>query len=115
MSSETEDVLRRTRLASERTYLAWWRSGLTSLAVSLGAGKLAPAVSGGPEWPYELVGLAFAILGVAACWYGYVRQRAVEAALRRGEFEPLSDSVALVLAAAAGLLGIATALIVLFA
>ena len=29
-----EDATRRTRLASERTYLAWWRTGLTTLAVS---------------------------------------------------------------------------------
>jgi uncharacterized membrane protein YidH (DUF202 family) len=27
-----EDATRRTRLANERTYLAWWRTGLTALA-----------------------------------------------------------------------------------
>src|SRR5437870_13076633 len=32
---EALDATRRTRLANERTYLAWWRTGLTSLAVSL--------------------------------------------------------------------------------
>ncbi len=37
-----EDATRRTRLANERTYLAWWRSGLTALAVGLAAGKLVP-------------------------------------------------------------------------
>ena len=30
------DAPRRTRLASERTYLAWWRSALAAFAVSLG-------------------------------------------------------------------------------
>ena len=39
---EAGDATRRTRLANERTYLAWWRTGLTSLAVGLGAGKLVP-------------------------------------------------------------------------
>ena len=34
---QAQDATRRTRLANERTYLAWWRTGLTSLAVSLAA------------------------------------------------------------------------------
>ena len=37
-----EDATRRTRLANERTYLAWWRTGLTALAVGIGIGKLVP-------------------------------------------------------------------------
>jgi putative membrane protein len=113
--NETEDATRRTRLANERTYLAWWRSGLTSFAVSLGAGKLVPAVSSGATWPFEVVGVGFAALGVVACAYGYVRQRAVERALDRGEFDALSEEAALALAAAAVALGVATALLVLFA
>jgi putative membrane protein len=35
---DAQDATRRTLLANERTYLAWWRTGLTSLAVSLAAG-----------------------------------------------------------------------------
>jgi putative membrane protein len=46
-----EDATRRTRLAAERTYLAWWRSGVAALAVGLAAGKLVPELSGGPSWP----------------------------------------------------------------
>ena len=34
--NETIDASRRTRLASERTELAWWRTGLTALAFALG-------------------------------------------------------------------------------
>lgn len=54
-----EDALRRTRLANERTYLAWWRTGLATIAVSRGAGKLVPELSTGAVWPFELVGIAF--------------------------------------------------------
>ena len=36
---EAVDATRRTHLASERTYLAWWRTGLTSLTVGIGAGQ----------------------------------------------------------------------------
>lgn len=56
---EASDALRRTRLANERTYLAWWRTGLAALAVSLGAGKLIPELSKGPAWPFQLIGTAF--------------------------------------------------------
>ena len=42
---EAGDATRRTHLANERTYLAWWRSGLTCLAVAFGTGKLVPSLS----------------------------------------------------------------------
>ena len=38
---DSRDATRRTRLANERTYLAWWRTGLTAFAVSFGAGRIA--------------------------------------------------------------------------
>ena len=59
---EVEVATRRTRLATERTYLAWWRSGLTALAVGLAAGKLVPELSSGASWPYELLGAGYALL-----------------------------------------------------
>ena len=78
------DATRRTRLANERTYLAWWRTGLTTLAVSLAAGRLVPELSGGSRWPFEAIGIAFAIVGVAFMAYGYLRHREVDDALSRG-------------------------------
>ena len=80
-----EDATRRTWLATERTYLAWWRSGLTALAVGLAAGKLVPELSTGASWPYELLGIGYSLLGVAFIAYGHLRHRAVETALQRGE------------------------------
>jgi putative membrane protein len=109
---EARDATRRTRLASERTYLAWWRSGLTALAVSLGAGKLIPELAGGVLWPFQAVGAGFGVLGVAFIVNGYYRQRAVEAALRQGDYAPLSDRLSFLLTAAGALLSVATILIV---
>ena len=43
---ETADALRRTRLANERTYLAWWRRALTALAMAVGAGRIALVLAG---------------------------------------------------------------------
>ena len=33
-AAEAVDATRRTRLANERTYLAWWRTGLASLVTA---------------------------------------------------------------------------------
>jgi len=109
-----EDATRRTRLANERTYLAWWRTGLTSIAVAIGIGRIAPEVSNVTRWPYELVGAGFGVLGIAFIWFGYARARAVEDALDRGSFAPVGVRLQLALVAAGGILGGAVVLIVIF-
>jgi putative membrane protein len=110
---EASDATRRTRLANERTYLAWWRTGLTTLAVSVGAGRLVPELSGGPKWPFELIGVAFAIVGIAFAIYGYLRYRDVDEALSRGEYAGLPGRGAVVFAGLGAILGLATVLLVL--
>jgi putative membrane protein len=110
---EATDATRRTRLANERTYLAWWRSGMAALAVAVGAGKIAPAVSSGSAWPYQLLGAGFALLGCAFVAYAYVRRRQVEQALDAGGFVPLDDRVALALTVATVALGLAAIVLVL--
>ena len=112
---EARDATRRTRLANERTYLAWWRTGLTAFAVSLGAGKLVPALTDESRWPYLVVGVGFALLGVAFVAYGFRRLRAVDAALDRGEFEPPDARFMGLLAAVGVVLGLALLAIVAFA
>jgi putative membrane protein len=112
---EVEDATRRTRLAAERTYLAWLRSGLTALAVALAAGKLVPELSSGASWPYELLGVGYALLGMAMIFFGHRRQNAVEAAVQRGEWAPLDPRLATFLTVAGTALGAATILVVLFA
>jgi putative membrane protein len=84
-----DDATRRTRLANERTYLAWWRTGLTSIAVAVGVGRVVPDVSNVTRWPYEVAGAGFGLLGIAFIWFGYARARAVEKALDQGSFAPL--------------------------
>ncbi len=110
--AESRDVTRRTRLANERTYLAWWRSGLTALAVSLGVGKLAPGLVEGAEWPYEVVGIGYAALGLAFLVYGERRRRHVERELASGRFPPLEARVALALTCSGVALALATVLVI---
>ena len=111
---DARDATRRTRLANERTYLAWWMTGLTALAVSFGAGRLVPQLSGGPNWPFQVIGIAFAIVGVAFMTYGYRRHKEVDDALSRGEYASLTNLSAVLFAALGGLLGLATIVLVAF-
>jgi putative membrane protein len=84
--SESWDAIRRTRLAAERTELAWWRTALTSIAVAIAVGRVVPELSGTPtKWPYLVVGVGWALYSVALFSYGSLRSRRVEAAVDRGE------------------------------
>lgn len=108
------DATRRTRLAAERTYLAWWRSGITALAVALAAGGIVPELSDGPRWPYALLAGGFGGLGIAVVVFAAIRQRRVEAELARGGYPALDDRVILVLTAITAALGVATLVVVAF-
>src|SRR5438876_5031207 len=113
--AETKDASRRTHLANERTTLAWWRSGLTAFAVSLGAGRVAPDLAhGATRWPYAVVGVGYGLLGIGYVAYGSRRQRAVAAAVARGEYAPPEPLAIAVLTAAALVLGMATVALVAF-
>lgn len=105
---EATDATRRTRLANERTYLAWWRTGLTSIAVSLGAGRIVPTLSHKTAWPYEVVGAGFAILGVACILNAYQREREIDRALREGRFAVMDQRSAKLLTAFGVVLGVLT-------
>jgi inner membrane protein YidH len=112
-SDEPRDATRRTRLANERTFLAWWRTGLTTFAVSVGAGKLVPELSSGASWPFEVIGIAFALVGVLFMLYAYVRQKAVEDALASGEYAAFETRAGLVFTSLGVLLGLGTIVVIL--
>jgi len=99
-------------LANERTYLAWWRTGLTALAVGLGAGKLVPGITDNDSWGYQAVGAGFALLGMACIGYAFRRQAAVEEAIESGKFAPPDSRITLGLTVAGLLLGLATVLLI---
>jgi putative membrane protein len=106
---EAWDAIRRTRLAAERTELAWWRTALTAIAVAVGVGRVVPELSGTTtEWPYVVVGIGFALYSVGLFGYGSVRSRRVEAALDSGEMIPSSRAQARLLMAFGVVLCLAT-------
>lgn len=112
---EAVDATRRTRLASERTELAWWRTGLTALAVALAVGRVVPGLNhGSTRWPYELVGVFFALYGVAVIAYGTNRRSVVERALAEGRYPDPPRFAHAALAGAGVSLGLLTVVLILF-
>jgi len=103
---------RRTHLANERTELAWWRTGLAALAVSLGVGRLIPVLGGHPSWPYVALGAGYAVLGTSFIGYGAWRERAVRRAIDQGEFSYRDARISAALTGLAVLMGLATFVLV---
>jgi putative membrane protein len=111
---ETKDATRRTRLANERTYLAWWRTGLTCLAVSVGVGRIVPGIANVTNWPYQVIGVGYGVFGIAFMVLAHLRVRTVERAVDRGDFARLDERVSLGLLVSGGVLGIGTIALILF-
>lgn len=99
------DATRRTRLANERTFLAWWRTALAVLGLAVATGKIVPEVTEGPDWPYVLVGIVFAVLGTAMALTGWWRFATVERNLSGGEAVSMPGWLAATLGGLLGTLG----------
>jgi uncharacterized membrane protein YidH (DUF202 family) len=50
---------RMASMAAERTWLAWWRTGLAAAAGALGVGRLALEVLHVAPWPYIVLGCGY--------------------------------------------------------
>jgi uncharacterized membrane protein YidH (DUF202 family) len=83
------DQERRTSMAAERTWLAWWRTALGATAGALAVGRFAPKLLDVAPWPYILLGCGYAALAVALSIVGARRQRELEHALHTGSHAPL--------------------------
>jgi len=111
---QPRDASRRTYLAEERTLLAWWRTGLASMAVALGVGRLLPALlDATSQAPFVALGAGYAILGLILVLFGSARERAQARALAEGRFAPLPGWVVGGLTAYLALLAVATVALVL--
>ncbi|WP_210495495.1 DUF202 domain-containing protein [Patulibacter sp. SYSU D01012] len=112
---DPRDYSRRTLLANERTYLAWWRTGLTALTAALAAARVVPELTDADvQWPYTALGVGFSIIGLVAIAYGHRRRLEVERAVRRGEFPATSDRVTGLVSLVGLLTGVAMLAIILF-
>lgn len=105
----------RTRLANERTELAWWRTGLAAVAMALAVGRILPEIDESDlDWPYAALGAAFALYGIVLLIYGSGRARKTEAAIADGSYEGPPPSLSFSLMLAGGILLLATAVLITF-
>ena len=107
------DQARRTSMAAERTWLAWWRSALAASAGALGVGRLAPELLHVAPWPYVALGCGYASLAIGLLIVGALRQRDLEHALRTGAHVPLRFVTVGVFTAGGVVLAVATAVLVI--
>ena len=110
-----DDVTRRTHLANERTYLAWWRTSLGALALGIAVGRVLPELVGGALLPYAVLGALWGVVGVAQAVHAEVRRREVRRALDAGAYAHPRERVMLAFTASAALLGVATVALVIIA
>jgi putative membrane protein len=103
-----DDVTRRTRLAAERTWLAWWRSGIAAATAAVAVGGVVPELVEGGRTAYVLLGAGYAALAVGVFAAGELRRRQVDRALERGEYERVTAEATLVLTVAAIVLALGT-------
>jgi putative membrane protein len=107
------DQERRTSMAAERTWLAWWRTGLAATAGALAVGRFAPSLLNVAAWPYILLGCGYATLAVGLMIVGARRQRELEHALRTGRHAPVRFSTVGLFTAGGIALAVLTVVLVL--
>lgn len=108
-----EDVTRRTRLAAERTWLAWWRSGIAASTAAVAVGGVVPELVSGSRAPYVVLGCGYALLAAAIFAAAGLRQVRMARALERGEYSEVRESVVWGLSGVALVLALGTLAIIL--
>ena len=108
-----DDVTRRTQLAAERTWLAWWRSGIAAATAAVGVGGVVPKLVDGGGTAYALLGAGYAALAAAMFVGAALRQRAVGRVLDRGGFAELPERAVLALTLVATVLALGTLAVIL--
>jgi inner membrane protein YidH len=111
-ASLAADVVQRTSMAAERTWLAWWRTALAATVGALGVGRLAPELLHVASWPYVVLGAGYAALAVGLLVTGALRQRELQRALDRGSPAPLSFALVTLFTVGGVLLALTTIVLV---
>ena len=61
--------------------MAWFRTGLATIAGALTVGRVIPALLSGSHVVYVILGLGYAALGAFMIVYGFVRAQRIDLAL----------------------------------
>ena len=111
-AQQATDVVQRTSMAAERTWLAWWRTALAATVGSLAVGRLAPEVLHVASWPYVVLGAGYAGLAIALLLIGARRQHDLQRAIDRGSQAPLSFRLVTLFTVGGVLLALTTVVLV---
>jgi putative membrane protein len=110
--SADDDVTRRTRLAAERTWLAWWRSGIAAATAAVAVGGVVPELVDGSRTPYVVLGAGYAALAAGVFLGAGLRRVQVDRALDRGEYREIGQVPVVVMTAGALALALGTLAII---
>jgi putative membrane protein len=109
---DSDGGARRTSLAGERTLLAWWRTGLTAIAVALGVGRLLPELApDATQWPYAVLGVGFSLYGIALFVLGQRRWSDFERSLG-GDPDRSADRLLVAFTGAGVILGLGALVVI---
>ena len=106
-------AIRDTQLAGERTFLAWWRTGVAAIIACIAVGKLLPILADRDETLSVILGSGFALVGAAAIGYGWHRHKAIDDALARGDFSASDSRVTLAFSVAGIILALMALILVI--
>ena len=112
-SPPASDVVQRTSMAAERTWLAWWRTALTATAGSLAVGRLAPELLDVAPWPYVVLGAGYASIAIGLLVMGALRQRDLQRAIEADVPAPLSFRLMMLFTVGGVLLALLTVVLVI--
>jgi putative membrane protein len=104
MPVESPSARATTHLANERTFLAWFRTGLTLIALGL---AVAQFLSGDTGWSVTALAIVMVVAGAGLVVTGLYRYRRNLARIDADEFAPAGLSVVLASVAALGAAGLA--------
>lgn len=99
---------RRTVLAAERTWLAWFRTGIGVSAAAIGVGAVLPKLTDSTSWGFVVLGAGYAALAVAIFAEGWRRQREIYSALAVDDDVPTGIHAIAALTVAGGVLALGT-------
>lgn len=105
---------RRTVLAAERTWLAWFRTGVAVAAAAVAVGGVIPRLVETGRWGFILLGFGYALLAAGIFAYSIFRYRAINAALAADQDVPTGFVHMAAMASIGGFLALATLVLVVF-
>ena len=81
--------------------------------MSLGAGRLVPAVAGGPQGLYSILGVLFGVIGIMLIAYGRWRGKEVDDALSEGRYQRADERFLTLIAGLASVGGLLLIVLIL--